>query len=83
MIDASREMTKDVLIKDARVNLAEYELCKWFVKEPVVYELSRKLMKKVHYRDDVFDIITWQVACAGADAITGLSDDDTPVRNSM
>jgi len=34
-------------------------------------------------RDDVYDVMMWQLACAGSDGLAGLSPEDTPVRNSM
>ena len=40
-------------------------------------------MQGVVLRHDLYDIMIWQLACAGFDALQGLSPDDTPVRNSM
>ena len=83
VIESSLEMTKEVLIKEPRVVNASLELCKWFVKEPVVYDLTKDFMQGVVLRHDLYDIMIWQLACAGFDALQGLSPDDTPVRNSM
>ena len=52
-------MTKEVLINDSRSIKAELELCKWFVRDPVVFQLTRDFMQKVSLRNDVFDIMTW------------------------
>ena len=76
-------MTIDVLINEKRVTGASLELCKWFVHDPTVYEITKDYMQKVSLRDEVYDIMIWQMACAGNDGLTGLSPDDTPVRNAM
>ena len=59
VIDSSLQMTKEVLINDSRSIKAELELCKWFVRDPVVFQLTRDFMQKVSLRNDVFDIMTW------------------------
>jgi len=81
--DASLQMLKDVLIDEPRVVSASLDLCKWFVRDPVVYELTKEFMKGVCLRDDVYDTIIWQGACASFDGIQGLRPNETPVRNAM
>ena len=83
VVDASISMTFNVLIAEPRVVIATLDLCKRFVMDSTVYELTRDFMQKVCLRDDVYDIMMWQMACASSDGIAGLSPDDTPVRNAM
>ena len=59
VIDASLQMTVDVLIKEPRVVNASLDLCKWFVQDPTVYELSKEFMKGVCLREDIYDIMVW------------------------
>ena len=44
MIDSSLQMTIDVLIKEPRVVNASLELCKWFVLDPAVFEITKDFM---------------------------------------
>ncbi len=76
-------MTVDVLINEPRVVSASLDLCKWFVHEETVYELTKDFMRNVCLRDNVYDMMCWQMACASFDGLQGLSPDETPVRNSM
>ena len=83
VIDSSKQMTVDVLINEPRVVNASVELCKWFVKDPTVYEVTKNYMQHVCLRADVYDVMLWQLACASFDGLEGLSPEDTPVRNAM
>ena len=83
VIDSSKQMVVDVLINEPRVVGASLELCKWFVRDQDVYELSKEFMKDVCLRNDVYDVMTWQLACASFDGLEGLSPEETPVRNSL
>ena len=83
VIDASKQMTIDVLINEPRVTGASLDLCKWFVFDPTVYEITKNYMQHVSLRNDVYDVMLWQIACAGNDGLAGLSPDETPVRNAM
>ena len=83
VLDASLQLTKDVLINEPRVVSASLDLCKWFVQDQAVYELTKDFMRDVCLRDDVYDIMQWQMACGAFDSILGLSPDQTPVRNAM
>lgn len=76
-------MTVDVLINEPRVVDASIDLCKWFIKDPVVFELTKNFMQANCLRADVYDIMMWQLACGCNDGLAGLTPDDTPVRNSM
>lgn len=76
-------MIVDVLINEPRVVSASLELCKWFVQDPAVFEITKDYMQHVCLRDDVFDLIVWQISCASCDGLKGLSPEDTPVRNAM
>ena len=78
-------MTKDVLINEPRVVSASFELCKWFVQDKDVYEITKEYMKGVCLRNDIYDVMIWQLACASTDAIAGEGDeeDQCPVRMSM
>jgi len=69
VIDSSLEMVKEVLINEPRVVSASLDLCKWFVKDPVVYELTKDFMQAVCLRDDVYDLMLWQIACASFDGL--------------
>ena len=40
-------------------------------------------MKANCLRGDVFDIMMWQISCATCDGLTGLTPENTPVRNSL
>ena len=40
-------------------------------------------MKANCLRNDVYDVMIWQLACATCDGLEGLSPEDTPVRNSL
>lgn len=83
VLDASKQMTIDVLINEPRVVSASLDLCKWFVQDSAVYEITKDYMQQVCLRDDVYDTMTWQLACAAFDGLQGLSPEDTPVRNMM
>ena len=83
VIDSSKQMTVDVLINEPRVVSASLELCKWFVRDSTVYEITKDYMQHVCLRDDVFDVIVWQISAASCDGLQGLSPEDTPVRNVM
>lgn len=83
VIESSKQMTKDVLVNEPRVVQASLDLCKWFVLDPTVYKLTKDFMQGVHLRDDVYDLMIWQLACASYDGIQGLSPEDTPLRNSL
>lgn len=76
-------MTVDVLINEPRVVSASLELCKWFVQDETVYDITKEYMSGVMMRDDIYDLMTWQLACSSCDGLEGLSPEDTPVRNSM
>ena len=76
-------MTVDVLINEPRVVSASLDLCKWFVQDPAVYEITKEFMKANCLREDVFDIMMWQISCATCDGLTGLTPEDTPVRNRL
>ena len=76
-------MTVDVLINEPRVVSASLDLCKWFVQDATVYEITKEFMKSNCLREDVYDVMMWQLACGSCDGLAGLSPDDTPVRNSM
>ncbi len=52
-------MTVDVLINEPRVISASLDLCKWFVQDTSVYELTKDFMRDVCLRDDVYDIMLW------------------------
>ena len=83
VIQASKQMTVDVLINEPRVVSASLDLCKWFVQDAAVYEITKEFMKANCLRDDVYDVMMWQLACGSCDGLAGLSPDNTPVRNSM
>lgn len=76
-------MTVDVLIREPRVVSASLDLCKWFVGDSAVYEITKDYMQQVCLRDDVYDTMTWQLACSSFDGLQGLSPEDTPVRNVL
>lgn len=76
-------MTKDVLINEPRVVSASLDLCKWFVQDSQVYEMTKNYMQGVCLRDDIYDLMIWQIACGSCDAIQGKSDDEAPVRSAM
>ena len=52
-------MTKDVLINEPRVVSASLELCKWFVQDKDVYEITKEYMKGVCLRNDIYDVMIW------------------------
>ena len=62
-------MTVDVLINEPRTVDASIELCKWFVKDPAVYELAKDFMRANCLRGDVYDVMMWQLACAACDGL--------------
>ncbi len=68
-MDASKQMTVDVLINEPRVVSASLDLCKWFVQDTSVYELTKDFMRDVCLRDDVYDIMLWQMACGAFDGL--------------
>ena len=69
-------MTKEVLINEPRVVSASLDLCKWFIKNEEVFEITREYMKGVSLRDDVYDVMLWQLSCSSSDAIAGEGDEE-------
>ena len=59
VIEASKQMSINVLINEPRVVQQAVELCKWFVLHDDVYNISKEYMSSMCLRDDVFDIMTW------------------------
>lgn len=85
MIEASRQMSIDVLFNEQRVVSEAVELCKWFVFQEDVYNIMKDYMSSMCLRNDVFDIMMWQLACGAFDTLKGEGDtpEGTPVRTSM
>ena len=74
-------MIVDCLVNEPRVVNQSIELCKWHVLHPEVYEIMRVYMRDLCLRDDVYDVMLWQMACGSADCIRG-KEDDTTFRNA-
>ena len=85
VIDASRDMSVNVLVNEKRVVDQAVELCKWFVLNDSVYQISKDYMSAMCLRADVFDVMMWQLACGAMDALQGEGDSEetTPVRTCM
>ena len=85
MVDASRTMAIDVLVNEPRVVHEAVELCKWFVFQENVYNITKEYMANMCLRDDVFDIEMWILACGAFDALKGEGETEqlSPVRTAM
>ena len=61
--DASLQMVDECLVKEPRVVNEAVELCKWFVTNEKVIDLTSEIMQRVHLREDLIDVMTWQLGC--------------------
>ena len=69
VVDASRDMSVNVLVKEQRVVDQAVELCKWFVLNDRVYQITKDYMSNMCLKEDVFDVMMWQLACGAMDAL--------------
>ena len=78
-------MSIDVLVNESRVVKEAKEFCKWFVFQEDVYNITKEFMKDMCLRDDVFDVMMWQLACGSFDGLKGEgnTEEGTPVRTAM
>ena len=78
-------MSIDVLVNESRVVQEAKELLKWFVFQEDVYNITKEYMKDMCLKDDVYDVMMWQLACGAFDALKGEGNTEagTPVRTAM
>ena len=69
MIEASRDMSINVLVKEQRVIDQTVDLLKWFVLNDRVYNITKNYMSNMCLREDVFDVMMWQLAASAMDAL--------------
>jgi len=61
VLNSTLGMVQECLVNEPRVVKQAVELCGWFVNQERAKELSSEIMQKVHLRNDVFDVMTWQL----------------------
>ena len=78
-------MSINVLVKEQRVIDQTVDLLKWFVLNDRVYNITKDYMSNMCLKEDVFDVMMWQLACGAMDALQGEGDteEETPVRTTM
>ena len=78
-------MSINVLVKEQRVIDQTVDLLKWFVLNDRVYSITKDYMSNMCLREDVFDVMMWQLAAGSMDALQGEGDTEegTPVRTTM
>ena len=75
---SSSQMSYDVLVKEAKVVKAAYDLTCWYAMDSRTIKLAQEMMCKVHTRGDVCDVLSWQLACGSVDcSMTDLFRDGT------
>jgi hypothetical protein len=65
-LDQSIILSEQTFVKNPQVVAQATRLCEWFVQEPAVINMGSNMMAQTCSRNDVFDIMMWQLSTAAS-----------------